>query len=125
MTTVSELNESANRKNVKLDKIHGIEFKDLPNLPNGHYIYLMLKPGEIFGHYTVIIKEKNKSYYIDPFGCYPEQKVIDNLNHPIKVNTFKIQDINSNICGPLCISMLKVFQKSKHNKFMKAIMSHL
>ena len=50
-------------------------------------------------HWTCFIVKKNKSYYFDSFGGQPDKFLFIHLPKPIIYHNYKIQDINSKLCG--------------------------
>ena len=55
--------------------------------------------GSIGGtHWTCFIKD-NKSYYFDSFGGQPDEFLPKQLPKPIIYHNYKIQDVNSKLCG--------------------------
>jgi len=61
-------------------------------------------------HWTAYRKNKNIVIYFDPFGIQPPNEVIDYFKaFKIYYTTEQIQDLNSNICGLLCLSFLKSY----------------
>ena len=57
-------------------------------------------------HWTCFIVKDNKSYYFDSFGGAPDKFLINQLPKPIIYHTYKIQDINSRLCGSYCLYFL-------------------
>ena len=53
-------------------------------------------------HWTCFILKDNKSYYVDSFGGQPDKFLLKNLPKPIINHNYKIQDINSRLCGSYC-----------------------
>ena len=45
----------------------------------------------------------NKSYYFDSFGGQPDKVLLNQLPKPIKYHNYKLQDINSRLCGSFCL----------------------
>ncbi|ORP61686.1 hypothetical protein, partial [Vibrio cholerae] len=61
-------------------------------------------------HWTAYRKNKNVVIYFDPFGIQPPKEVIEYfIPSKIYYTTEQIQDLNSTICGILCLSFLKNF----------------
>ena len=53
-------------------------------------------------HWTCFIIKYKKSYYFDSFGGQPDKFLLNQLSKPIIYHKYKIQDINSRICGSFC-----------------------
>ena len=54
-------------------------------------------------HRTCFIVKDNKSYYFDSFGGQPDKFIFNQLAKPIIYHNYKIQDINSKLCGFYCL----------------------
>ena len=54
-------------------------------------------------HWTCFIIKDNKSFYFDSFGGQPENFSLNQLPKPIIYHNYKIQDINSDLCGSYCL----------------------
>ena len=53
--------------------------------------------------WTCFILKDNKSYYFDSFGGTPDQFFIKHLCKPIIYHNYKLQVINSKLCGSYCL----------------------
>ena len=53
-------------------------------------------------HWTCFIVKDNKSYYYDSFGGQPDKLILKQLPKPIIYHNYKIQDIDSKLCGSYC-----------------------
>ena len=50
-----------------------------------------------------VLREKyKKSFYFESFGGQPEKFLLNQLPKPRIYHSYKIQDINSNLCGSYC-----------------------
>ena len=54
-------------------------------------------------HWTCFIIKDNKSFYFDSFGGQPDKFLLNQLTKPKIYHNYKIQDINSNLCGSYCL----------------------
>ena len=54
-------------------------------------------------HWCAFYVKINKSYYFDSFGVQPDKFLLNHLPKPIIYQNYKIQDINSKICGSYCL----------------------
>ena len=54
-------------------------------------------------HWTCFIIKDDKSYYFDSFGGAPDKFLLNQLPKPIIYHNYKIQDINSRLCGSYCL----------------------
>ena len=50
-------------------------------------------------HWTCFYIKDNKSLYFDSFGAPPDKFLLKELPKPIIYHNYKIQDINSKLCG--------------------------
>ena len=53
-------------------------------------------------HWTCFIIKDNKSYYFDSFGVQPDKFLLNQLPKPITYHDYKIQGVNSKLCGSYC-----------------------
>ena len=53
-------------------------------------------------HWTCFIIKSNKSFYFDSFGGSPDKFLLNQLPKPITNHNYKIQDIDSQLCGSYC-----------------------
>ena len=53
-------------------------------------------------HWTYFIIKDNKSNYFDSFGGQPDENLLNHLPKAITYQNYKIQDINSKLCGSYC-----------------------
>ena len=54
-------------------------------------------------HWCAFYVKDNKPYYFDSFGGQPDKFLLKQLPKPIKYHNYKIQDINSRLCGSYCL----------------------
>ena len=54
-------------------------------------------------HWTCFIVKNNKLYYFDSFGVQPDKFLLKQLRKPRINHNYKIQDINSKLCGSYCL----------------------
>ena len=57
-------------------------------------------------HWVRFIVKDNKSFYYDSFGSQPDEFLPTQLPKPILYHNYKIQDINSRICGSYSLYFL-------------------
>ncbi len=61
-------------------------------------------------HWTAYRKNRNNVIYFDPFGIQPPKEVIEYFTpSTIYYSTVQLQDLDSSICGVLCLSFLNNF----------------
>ena len=54
-------------------------------------------------HWTCFIVKDNKSFYFDSFGGQPDNFLLNKLLKPVIYHNYKVQDINSKLCGSYCL----------------------
>ena len=62
-------------------------------------------------HWTCFIVKDNKSYYFDSFGGQPDKFLLSQLPKPIIYHNYKIQDINSKLCGSYCLYFFYLIER--------------
>ena len=98
--------------NLKNDTINELELQRIynyPIYPRDSKIYsdkgfVNIDNGDRRGtHWTCFIVKDNESYYFDSFGGTPDKFLLKQLPKPIIYHNYKIQDINSRLCGSYCL----------------------
>ena len=62
-------------------------------------------------HWTCFIVRDNKSFYFDSFGGQPDKFLLKQLPKPIIYHNYKIQNINSKLCGSYCLYFFYVIER--------------
>ena len=66
--------------------------------------FVNIDNGQMGGtHWTCFIIKDHKSYYFDSFGVQPDKFLLNQLPKPIIYHNYKIQDLNSKLCGSYCL----------------------
>ena len=65
-------------------------------------------------HWTCFIVKDNKSYYFDSFGVQPDKFLLNQLPKPIIYHNYKIQDINSFLCGSYCLYFFYLIERMNY-----------
>ena len=65
-------------------------------------------------HWTCFIVKDNKSYYFDSFGGAPDIFLLNQLPKPIIYHNYKIQHINSKLCGSYCLYFFCLIERMKY-----------
>ena len=65
-------------------------------------------------HWTVFIVKDKKSYYFDSFGGAPDKFLLNQLPKPIIYHNYKIQDINSQLCGSYCLYFFYLIERMNY-----------
>ena len=62
-------------------------------------------------HWTCFLVEDNKSYYFDSFGGASDKFLLNQLPKPVIYHNYKIQDINSKLCGSYCLYFFYLIER--------------
>ena len=62
-------------------------------------------------HWTCFIVKDKESYYFDSFGGQPDDFLLNHLRKPIIYHNYKIQDINSKLCGSYCLCSFNLIER--------------
>ena len=65
-------------------------------------------------NWTCFIMKDNKPYYFESFGVQPDRFLLKQLPKPITYDNYKIQDINSNLCGTYCLYFFHLFERMNY-----------
>ena len=65
-------------------------------------------------HWTCFIKKDNKSYYFDSFGGQPDKFLLKQLPKLIIYHNYKIQAINSKLCGSYCLYFFYLIERMNY-----------
>ena len=72
--------------------------------------------------WTCFILKDNKSYCFDSFGGQPDKFLRNQLPKPIENHNYKIQDINSKLCGSYCLYFFYLFERMNYyNTILKLV----
>ena len=77
--------------------------------------FINIDDGRMGGsHWTCFLVKDNKSYYFDSFGGAPDKFLLNQLPKPIIYHNYKIQDINSKLCGSYCLYFFYLIERMKY-----------
>ena len=62
-------------------------------------------------HWTCFYIKDNKSFYFDSFGVQPDKFLLNQLPKPLIYHNYKIQDINSKLCGSYCLYFFYLIER--------------
>ena len=65
-------------------------------------------------HWTCFIVKDKESYYFDSFGGQPDKFLLNQLPKQIIYHNYKIQDINSKICGSFCLYFFYLIERMNY-----------
>ena len=65
-------------------------------------------------HWTCFIVKDNKSLYFDSFGGSPDKFLMNQLPKPIIYHNYKIQEINSQLCGSYCLYFFYLIERMNY-----------
>ena len=109
--------------NLKDDTMNESELQKIYNFaidPRDSKIYsdkgfVIIDDGSMNGtHWTCFIVKDNKSFYFDSFGGTPDKFLLKQLTKPIIYHNYKIQDINSEVCGSYCLYFFYLIERMKY-----------
>ena len=98
-----------NLKNATMTEIDLQRVYNYPIYPRDSKIYsdqgfVIIDDGRMGGsHWCAFYVKDNKSYYFDSFGGHPDIFLLNQLPKPIIYHNYKIQHINSKLCGSYCL----------------------
>ena len=73
-------------------------------------------------HWTCFYIKDNKSYYFDSFGVQPDKFLLNQLPKPIIYHNYKIQDIDSKLCGSYCLYFFYLIERMNYfNTILKLV----
>ena len=109
-----------NLKNNTMNQLQLQKVYNYPIYPRDSKIYsdkgfVNIDDGRMGGsHWTCFIVKDNKSYYFDSFGGQPDKFLLKSLPKPIIYHNYKIQDINSRLCGSYCLYFFYLIERMKY-----------
>ena len=62
-------------------------------------------------HWTCFIIKDNIPFYFDSFGFQPDNFLLKHLPKPIIYHNYKLQDINSKLCGSYCLYFFYLIER--------------
>ena len=65
-------------------------------------------------HWCVYYIKDNKSYLFDSFGGAPDKFLLNHLPKPIIYHNYKIQNINSQLCGSYCLYFFYLIERMNY-----------
>ena len=65
-------------------------------------------------HWCAYYVKDNKSFYFDSFGGAPDKFLLNQLPKPIIYHNYKIQDINSQLCGSYCLYFFYLIERMNY-----------
>ena len=65
-------------------------------------------------HWTCFYIKDNISYYFCSFGSQPDKFLLKQLPKPIIYHNYKIQDINSKLCGSYCLYFFYLIERMNY-----------
>ena len=64
--------------------------------------------------WTCFIVKNIMSYYFDSFGVAPDKFLLQQLPKPIIYHNYKIQDIDSKLCGRYCLYFFHLIERMNY-----------
>ena len=65
-------------------------------------------------HWCAYYVEGGRSYYFDSFGSQPDEFLLNQLPKPTKYHNYKIQEINSKLCGSYCLYFFYLIERMNY-----------
>ena len=65
-------------------------------------------------HWVYFVIKDNKSFYFDSFGGARDKFLLNQLPKPITYHNYKIQDINSRLCGSYCLYLFYLIERMNY-----------
>ena len=65
-------------------------------------------------HWTCFIVKDKNSYYFDSIGVQPDKFLLKQLPKPKKYHNYKIQHINSKLCGSYCLYIFYLIERMNY-----------
>ena len=65
-------------------------------------------------HWTCFIVKDKKSFYFDSFGVQPDKFLLNQLKKPIIYHNYKIQAMNSKLCGRYCLYFFYLIERMNY-----------
>lgn len=114
MNTLSNIQINNYLKNIKnFDGcIMSDEGKKIKN--NKFYIVNLNNSYQKGSHWCALYKDKNKSYYFDSYGFYPDKEIEPYIT-PYEYNKYQIQSLYSSSCGYFCIAFVLYMSLNNNN----------
>ena len=107
-------------KNNTMNELQLQKIYNYPIYPKNSIIYsdrgfINIDDGRMGGtHWTCFIVKDNKSFYFDSFGGAPDKFLLNQLSKPIMFHNYKIQDINSQLCGSYCLYFFYLIERMNY-----------
>ena len=112
--------EKYNLKNDTMNESELQKIYNYPIYPRDSKIYsdkgfVTIDNGLMGGsHWTCFIVKDNNSYYFDSFGGSPDKFLLKQLPKTIIYHNYKIQDINSKLCGSYCLYFFYLIERMNY-----------
>ena len=107
-------------KNNTMNELQLQKIYNYPIYPKNSIIYsdrgfINIDDGRMGGtHWTCFIVKDNKSFYFDSFGGAPDKFLLNQLPKPITYHNYKIQDINSQLCGSYSLYFFYLIERMNY-----------
>ena len=106
-------NDSMNES--QLQKIYNYPIYPRDSKIHSDKRFVNIDDGSLGGtHWTCFIVKDNKSYYFDSFGMSPDKFLLNELPKPLIYHNYKIQGINSMLCGSYCLYFCYLIERMNY-----------
>ena len=109
-----------NLKNDTMNESQLQKIYNYPIYPRDSKIYsdkgfVNIDDGRLGGsHWTSFIVKDNELCYFDSFGAPPDKFLLNQLPKPLIYHNYKIQDIDSQLCGSYCLDFFYLIEKMNY-----------
>ena len=101
---------------VELQRVYKYPLHSRDNKVYSDKGFVIIDNGSMGGcHWTCFYKKDKKTYYFDSFRGQPDKFLLNQLPKPIIYHNYKIQDINSKLCGSLCLYFFYLIERMNYN----------
>ena len=126
--TFKDFMQKFNLKNDTMNEYQLQRIYNYPKYPRDSKIYsdrgfVNIDNGSMRGsHWTCFVVKDKKSCYFDSSGGAPDKFLLNQLPKPIIYHNYKIQDINSQLCGSYCLYFFYLIERMNYyNTILKLV----
>ena len=95
-------NDTMNESELQRVFTYRINPRDSKNFSNKRFV-IIDNGSQCCTHWCTFYVKNNKSFYFDSFGGQPEKFLLNQLPKRKIYHIYKLQDINSRLCGSYCL----------------------
>ena len=99
----------------KLQKIYNYPIYPRDSKIYSDKVFVNIDDGSMGGsHWVAFIVKGYKSFYFDSFGGAPDKFLLKQFSKPIIYHNYKIQDIDSKLCGSYCLYFFYLIERMNY-----------